>query len=235
MPDQGKPSPNPPNASSPAPQRQPWPMWPLGLAIVLFAVLYTFVNIKYRKEGRAYEPFQVIMDRINAPVEKNFYDWYGLKSTRSPDESPFSSPAQVAAVPATDPLETVLPEQVKFFLASKPILAPMPGLPESPDSIVQGEPLRLRLWLPAALGDDVRFKLLAFYKEGQLFLMPTLFVGAIEDAADALLGEPRPFAFEIPTSPFESPTISVQLLVDHQVAQWTIAATPAAATPATAP
>ncbi len=226
MPDQGKPPQKPPTGG-PARQRQPWPMWPLGIAIVLFAILYTFVNVKYRKEGRAYEPFQAIMDRINAPYEKNFYDWYGLKSTPSPDQSPFSSPAQIAPVPTANPLETVLPEQIKFFLASKPLLAPMPRLPESPDSIVAGEPLRLRLWLPAALGGDERFKLLAFYKEGQLFLMPTLFVGKIEDAADALLGEPRPFAFEIPTEPFDTPAVAVRLLADHQVAEWSIALAPA--------
>lgn len=219
------PSPTPPRRTPP-PQRKPWPMWPIALAILIFIPVYTYINIQYRKTDKPYEPFQVMMDRMNAPIEKNFYDWYGLKATRADDEAPIAAPAAVSSRDVADPLESEIPDQVKYFLMSKPILAPSTGKPESPSTLQRGQPLRLKLSLPAKLGDDERFRLLAAYKEGQLYLIPTLFVDKPENAADALAGEPRQFAFAIPTDPIEAETVHVHFLTDSNVLDWQIATQP---------
>lgn len=208
--------------------RQPWPMWPIALAVLLFIGIYTYINLEYRKEGQAYEPFQSMMDRKNAIVEKNIYDWYGLAVDRAEDQSPISQPLAAIVTEAKDEdvLESDFPEQLKYSVATKPILLPGPIEAESPQTLTLGEPLRLQLSLPAGLATDERFHLLAFYKEGVLYLLATLFVDEFSDAESAITGEPTPVVFAVPSDPMEAEEIEVRFLSGGHLSQWSIQTKP---------
>jgi len=204
------------------PGRRPWPMWPIGLAIAVFVVVYTWVNLEYRKPDRAFEPYRALQERKEAAVEKNFYDWYRLRASRAPEEPLATTLAAPAARPLQRPLEKVLPEELVYYLPSRPVLLPALERVASAADFVPGEPLRLALWLPEALVDDERFRLKAFYKEGALHLLAQLYVESLEEAAGALGGEPRRVDFAIPSDPFEGPEIRVALYVEGAARHWTV-------------
>ena len=203
-------------------ERKPWPMWPFALAILIFIPIYTYINLEYRKEGRAYEPFQIMMDRMNAIVEKNIYDWYGLKTHRSDDNSTVQNNAMVTSRSGDTLVDDTIPEQLKYYMPTRPILVPRFTKVECPETFTPGENLRVRCWMPASLENDERLHLLAFYKEGVLYLLATLFVEEIEEVQDALQGEPTPISFEIPTDPIDAETVNVKFLTEGHLSQWEI-------------
>ncbi|MDQ8205570.1 hypothetical protein [Pelagicoccus sp. SDUM812003] len=204
--------------------REPWPMWPIALAIVLFIGVYTYIQLSFRKEGPAFEPFQAMMDRKNAVVEKNMYDWYGLTAVRSSDQAPIPSPAEVSSRAYEEVLDEVVPEQLKYYMPGKPILVPGFVKVESPSTLTPGERLRLRLFLPEGIANDERVNLLSFYKEGDLYLLPSLFVEKRELVANELLqGEPTPVAFEFPTDPIDADTVTVRFLTEGRLSTWSMA------------
>ena len=200
-------------------------MWPIGLAIIAFIAIYTYINIAYRKDGKAYEPFQSMLERQNAPVEKNFYDWWGLKAERGPDDRPIADAIEAEASAEEEPLEELLPLRLQYYIASRPILVPGPVHIEAPRSLTAGEPLRLRLHLPSALAQDERLMLLSFYKDGELFLLPTLFVEELADADQALASDAAPLAFDIPSDPIETGTVRATLVSEGFVTRWEMQAT----------
>ncbi|PTX99020.1 hypothetical protein [Opitutus sp. ER46] len=51
--------------SRPLPERKPWPLKWIVLAIVLFIGAYTFLTLHYRKTSRPYEPHQDMQTRAN--------------------------------------------------------------------------------------------------------------------------------------------------------------------------
>lgn len=203
--------------------RKPWPLWPIALAILLFMGVYTWINLEYRKEGKAFEPFQAMMDRKNAIVEKNFYDWYSIKTDRAAGPVPIASPASSTSQAYPDALERVIPEQLKYYMAGKPVLVPGFIKTESPDSLTPGEPLPIRIHVPAPLASHELLHLLSFYKEGELFILATLYAEKMEDVdPDLLVGDPKPATFLIPTDPMAAETIAVSFINQDRLAQWTI-------------
>ncbi|MDQ8186657.1 hypothetical protein [Pelagicoccus sp. SDUM812002] len=203
--------------------RKPWPMWPIALAIVLFMGVYTWINFEYRKEGTAFEPFQAMMDRKNAIVEKNFYDWYSIKTTRATEEANINSPASSSSREYEDALDLVIPEQLKYYMAGRPVLVPGFIRTESPDSLTPGESLPIRLHVPEPLATSELLNILTFYKEGELFILATLFVEKMEDVDPSLLqGEPTPTTFLIPTDPIAADSIKVSFINQDRLAEWQI-------------
>jgi hypothetical protein len=203
--------------------RRPWPMWPIALAIVLFMGVYTWINLEYRKDGEAFEPFQAMMDRKNAIVEKNFYDWYSIKTDRTSTEVTLDSPASPTSQAYPDALDLVVPEQLKYYMAGRPVLVPGFIKTESPDSLTPGEPLPIRIHVPAPLASHELLHLLSFYKEGELYILATLYAEKMEDVDQSLLtGEPAPATFLIPTDPMATESISVSFINQDRLAQWKI-------------
>lgn len=200
--------------------RKPWPMWPFVLAVLIFIPVYTYINLEYRKEGRAYEPFQVMMDRMNAIVEKNIYDWYGLKSSRSDNHSEIAAKVSITSQSGDDLIDDTIPEQLKYYMPTRPILLPGISKVESPPTLTPGENLRIRCTVPAGLENDERLHLLAFYKEGDLYLLLTLFVEDLEEIQGTLQGEPTFISFEIPTDPINTETVNVNFLTEDRLSQW---------------
>jgi hypothetical protein len=50
---------------SPPKERKPWPMKWVVLAILVVIVPFTWLTLRYRKPGRAFEPYQDMKDRAN--------------------------------------------------------------------------------------------------------------------------------------------------------------------------
>lgn len=210
-----------PDALKPRPE---WPMWPFALAIVLFIAVYTYINLEYRKEEKPFEPHQAMIDRKNEIVSKNMYDWYTLVASPAPGQDPIEPAASIATQSVDADLQVVLPAQLTYYIASRPVLLPEFTKIEAPDSYVQGQPLRIRLHLPETLGNDERFRLLSFYKEGELYLLATLYVKELADLPAGLLqGELKPFAFDIPTDPIEAALIQARFHVEQRVSSFAIA------------
>lgn len=210
-------------------ERKPWPMWPIGIAIVAFAALYTYVNLEFRKEGSATDPASIWRERQDRKVDKNLYDWYRLRADRAPDAGPIASPAQIATRANEQELELSLPEQLVYYLASRPVLAPFGARVESPSRIIAGEPLRARLWLPKGLADDERFRLQAFYKDGELYLLASLYVDTLADVEPSVFeGALEAADFEIPTDPIEPGVAQVRLFSEGHVSEWQVEIEPRA-------
>lgn len=203
--------------------RKPWPLWPIALTIVLFMGVYTWINLEYRKDGKAFEPFQAMMDRKNAIVEKNFYEWYSIKTDRATEAVEIASPARSTSRAYPDALDLVIPEQLKYYMAGKPVLVPGFVKTESPDTLTPGEPLPIRVHVPAPLAEHELLHLLSFYKDGELYILATLYAEKMEDVDPSLLvGEPTPATFLIPTDPMAAETISVSFVNQDRLAQWQI-------------
>lgn len=220
-------SPKSPDPQNPLPDsmrtRKPWPMWPIALSIVLFTGVYTWINIEYRKNEKVFEPFQAMMDRKNAIVQKNFYDWYSIKATRAEQPITISSLAASSTRSYEGVLDAVIPEQLKYYMASRPVLVPGFIKTESPDNLTPGQLLPIRLYVPSSLSKDGRLRLLCFYKDGELFLLASLYVENMEDFDQRLLlGEAEPVDFLVPTEPIAAETIQVRFLTEGRLAEWQI-------------
>ncbi len=217
-------TPNPKNElPSGIADRKPWPMWPIGLAIVLFIGVYTWINLEYRKEDKVFEPFQAMMDRKNAIVEKNFYDWYSIKTSRTSEKQTIASPAKSTTRAYENALDEIIPEQLKYYMAGRPVLVPGFIKTESPDSLTPGEPLAIRFHVPEPLASHELLNILSFYKDGELYIIATLFVEKMGDFDQSLLeGEPTPATFLIPTEPIAAETIKVSFINQDRLAQWQI-------------
>lgn len=203
--------------------RKPWPMWPIAFAIVLFMGVYTWINLEYRKEEKAFEPFQAMMDRKNAIVEKNFYDWYSIKASRSQEDVSIDSPAKSTSQAYEKVLDEVIPDQLKYYMAGRPVLVPGFVKTETPETLTPGTPLPIRLYVPAPLANHELLNVLSFYKDGELYILATLFVKKMEDFDQSLLsGETAPTTFLIPTEPMAAETVNVRFLNQDRLAQWQI-------------
>ncbi|MEM9159653.1 MAG: hypothetical protein AAGB46_11430 [Verrucomicrobiota bacterium] len=208
------------NSGAVGSKKEPWPMWPLAVSILAFIVVYTYINLNYRKEGQAYEPAQAMKERMEAALEKNIYGWHAVEAKRVAQVNDTSSEGITLSKPEKD-LTQILPSDL-VYSRHEPKLITNIGSVESDQSITQGEPLNLTLSLPPVLVADERFHLTAFYREGGLHIFGEVFVDKISQARDILLGELAPASFAIPTDPFDAPEISVNLYTEGKVHRWTV-------------
>jgi len=90
-----------PNAMSAPATRKPWPMRWIVATIVLFIVPYTYVNLKFRKPGKAFEPYADMKAQANV---NRLLD-AGYRRLDVPAERPFPalSPAEITHGPAAKP------------------------------------------------------------------------------------------------------------------------------------
>lgn len=97
--------------------RQPWPMKWIVLAILLCIVPYTFINLRYRKAGPAYQPYEDMKNRAN------------VSRLLSAGYKRIALPAQRPADPLRNPVSTTiasvaggLPEELRATLVESPLL-----------------------------------------------------------------------------------------------------------------
>ncbi|MCU0793143.1 MAG: hypothetical protein MUE42_09915 [Opitutaceae bacterium] len=58
-------TPAPAPAPGPRPERKPWPLRWIVLTILVVIVPYTYVNLKFRKPNKAFEPYADMMAQAN--------------------------------------------------------------------------------------------------------------------------------------------------------------------------
>jgi len=114
--------------------RKPWPMRWIVASILLFIVPYTYVNLKFRKPDKAFEPYADMKDQAN--VKRLLDAGYTRVAVRA--ERPYPalpaprllpagvSPAGIAPAPGglPKPLDTTLVEPPRLPAAYQDLLAP---------------------------------------------------------------------------------------------------------------
>jgi hypothetical protein len=112
--------------------RKPWPMRWIVAAILLFIVPYTYVNLKFRKPGKAFEPYADMKAQAN--VNRLLEAGYRRVAVRAERPFPALTPAEItrgpAAVPAAVPgglpadLAATLVDPPRLPAAYRDLLAP---------------------------------------------------------------------------------------------------------------
>jgi hypothetical protein len=97
--------------------RKPWPMKWVAVAILLVIVPYTFLTLRYRKPGKAFEPYQDIKDRANTMrLLSAGYQRIALPAERPADKMQPITSATIASSAGG------LPAGLKTSLVSTPLL-----------------------------------------------------------------------------------------------------------------
>ena len=86
--------------SAPA-ARKPWPMRWIVAAILLFIVPYTYLNLKFRKPGKAFEPYADM--KAEANVNRLLNAGYRRLDVRAERPFPALAPTEITRGPAADP------------------------------------------------------------------------------------------------------------------------------------
>ncbi|MEO6244016.1 MAG: hypothetical protein ABIQ12_01165 [Opitutaceae bacterium] len=103
--------------SAPLKNRPPWPMKWIVLAIVLVIVPYTFITLRYRKEGHAFEPYEDLKARANTSrLLDAGYRRIPIVATRPADGGRAPGGAMLAPAPGGMPgdLRTTLVEPLQL-------------------------------------------------------------------------------------------------------------------------
>lgn len=85
------------SAAPPKPARQPWPLWPITVAIVVSLAGYTYLRLAYAKPGKAHEPYAENRQRAESDALKAA----GWTRTDAAFEPGIELPALDAAMHAT--------------------------------------------------------------------------------------------------------------------------------------
>lgn len=154
------------------PAKKPWPMKWIVLAIAVYVVGYTFVNISYRKPSEAaHEPFAEARERRMRSVQALTYGW-----TRVACE--FTSPVADVTVPAAEiasaalpqRLDRHLPPELVLVVPHEPALHPARVQLTAPAGLSTGDSLRVRLEFPGDASVPAFGETLAYFKDNHLFL-----------------------------------------------------------------
>lgn len=205
-------------------ERKPWPMWPIALSILTFIIFYTWVQLKFRKEEKPYEPNYAMQERRNQVAEKNLYDWFSLTVTPSPQATDDTlSSSNITTRSISGPLENDLPSQIVYYIPRRPILVPKLESLKSQSSFSTNQPIKLQVSLPGTFGDSPDFNLSTFYKEGELIILAEMRVEN-DKALDAFEteGPSKTYLFEIGTDPIEAERVNAKFYFEGQVREWTL-------------
>ncbi len=186
--------------------------WPI-IAIVIFVVGYTLVNLYFRKPGPAYRPYQDAQDRATL-ARLVAAGWHTLPvDLRRPTERP---PTENIAKTGRGSMGLGLNFEANF--AEKPKLLAAIDRVTAPASINQGE--TYRGFFTARITPDLKTELgdLALYfKAHELVLVPTL---------DTLPGDVRSrwedadYAFSFSTASLSAGTYQIRIVANGPAVTW---------------
>jgi hypothetical protein len=163
----------PPPADRP-PERKPWPMIWIVAAIAGYVVIYTVVNVAFRKPAPPHEPWVEARERRLRVVQTSMMGWSRLAATIEPAANPAgeaSTPlAEVASTPPPVRLDKALPVELVLIAPGRPALHPGPGVVRAPASAAPNAPLRLQLEFPANASPVALGEALAYAKDRRLFI-----------------------------------------------------------------
>jgi hypothetical protein len=146
------------------PARQPWPMKWIVLAIVLFLVPYTYLNLHYRKPGPAYQPYQD--SRQRAALEKVGYQRVTCRVDRPSDPKPSADTALILPAPGG------LPADLLTTFPAPPLMPAEIGLVGAAASLDAGETYQIQF--SCTQSDNLREVIGAhlYFKAGEIFALP---------------------------------------------------------------
>jgi|GEM_PF-681406 len=200
-------------------QKQPWPMWPIGLSIAAFIVFYTWIQLTFRKPEKAFEPYQAMIDRSKEAVEKNLYGWYSIKPRQT--DGDFSGPtASIATETSDTPLEKRLPEQLVYYLPRPPILLDQIKSLRVSSSASRNEPYQIAFEIPEAYGSHPSLVARSFYKNTALHVFLEWDVEKKSDSPKTSDSRFKTYRYEIATEPFEGESIAAFFHSERHVHSW---------------
>ena len=156
------------------PARKPWPMRWIFASILLFIVPYTYVNLKFRKPEKAFEPYADMRDQAN--VQRLLAAGYTRVSVRAERPQPpleaarLLPPAQLGAVieaaPAglPPPLDSTLVEPPRLPAGYSDLLVAA--------ELAHAEPLRLQFTARLDRDREQLSGASVFLREDQVVLVP---------------------------------------------------------------
>jgi hypothetical protein len=146
------------------PQRKPWPMKWIALAIVIFIAGYTYVRLHFAKRGPGFEPYRDIKER--QVLQKAGYQRYPVDVVRPADPRAASPGAGVSAAPGG------LPADLLAHLPAAPRLATAIGGVEAAGSVDRLAEYRVQF---ACIQKDPRQQVAGaelYLKGGEVLLAP---------------------------------------------------------------
>lgn len=185
------------------------------LAIVLFVVGYTVVNIYYRKPGRAFRPYEDMNNRATTARLLNA-GWQKLpvEVTR-----PLNKPAFALAA-TTKRGGTGLGADLEASFAERPVLFTTIDKVTAPESVAHGE--TAQIYFAASLTDQhlQLGKLEALRRGDEIVLIPTL----EKLPGKALLSrwKDADYCAQLPTDRLEPGRYTVRLAATGPALQWTM-------------
>ncbi|HVT74305.1 MAG TPA: hypothetical protein VHD61_14305 [Lacunisphaera sp.] len=155
----------PPNRRPPP---KPWPMKYVVVAILVFVVIYTWVNLRYRKPGPGYRPYQDAQDRATV-ARLLAAGWHKMPvALERPIEAPAldGAPAAVARdFPGLGDLDQKFAEKPRLFASIDRVV--------SPASVRRGA--EYTVYFTASVADlkEEMGELALFRRDRELVLLPT--------------------------------------------------------------
>lgn len=146
------------------------------IAIVSFMVLYTGVNVAFRKPERPHEPAAEARERRRKFVQASMNGWTRLAALLTAENvapAAAAAPAPSAPVgrgPAPADLAKALPLELVGIFPEAPSLHAGPASLLAPAAIASGESWQVELRFAPAPSRDALGEVLAYAKDNHLFL-----------------------------------------------------------------
>lgn len=158
-------------------ERRPWPMTWVVAAIAAYVVLYTAINLGFRKPGPAHEPAAEAQARQESFVQATMHGWtrYAVKLAPVPlasaEPSADVSIARVSRAPAPDDLARAVPLELTLIFPGKPSMHDAPEVVTAPARVPVNGTWRIQLQFGAPTADAHAFgEALAYAKDHHLRL-----------------------------------------------------------------
>ena len=183
----------------------------IALSILIFVVLYTYLNLHFRKPGPEYEPYQD--SRLRANLEKAGYQRITARVDRPSDPRPVADAAPVSSVPGG------LPADLLVTFATPPLM------PQQIDSVGAAPSTDAasvyRIQFSCTQSDNLREVVGAhlYLKGGEIFALPDC-----APLPEGLIARTRAAVIRISVPPASIPagTYHVTLVGEFAAKSWTL-------------
>ena len=199
------------------PSRKPWPMTWVVIAIVTFMVIYTLVNVKFRKEEAPHQPYEEAQERQSRffDFDMNGWKWMTVETTAASDLPSGKNRVPVSTRPLEDRLDRDLPIELVSAIPKRPhLVSTVASVQAYPD---EGTGILIAIEPDLTRSDTIQLE--GYLKEGRLIIL------AIQGKKDASAQPRNPdfaLAFRLTQGdvPITAP-LSVALYTEDTVHEWT--------------
>jgi hypothetical protein len=200
--------------SAPPAERRPWPMKWIVLAIIIVIVPYTFITLRYRKPGPAFQPYEDMKNRANtARLLSAGFQRVAVTATRpaTPAHTVFS--ATVTTAPGG------LPSALGSTLVETPQLPAEIGSVTAPPTVDAGKPYPIQFTCTLPDNQQQLAGAALYLRHSELFITPEF-----EKLAGGLLSRTRENVVHItvPAGLLRSGNYRITLLGAQSSRAWTL-------------